>query len=509
MSPRLTELIAGLLLSVLVFSASVRAQDEPGAAAPPTPAGDEKKADEGAAPADDTPKDDAAGDTDTKPEDQQTPEEEWKTLSARRWEIARKLNELKTEFADADSARKKEIRSEFDGLIFEFNVHVRSRLQKLASTIFAADPKNKEAGELVLRAAWESTDLEKARTVAETLLQEGVEDEFVLNTAGFVYCEQQDYEKAKEILSKADAASKLDPVNGKRYLKLAQAYLDYAKDNKNAEAADQIVEDAYLHHRYAKVIEVARQQVEAGNNSEAVLSYQGASQFATNDFKGAEETLALAKADNKLNFSAQQIETRIAKYLEFWQNELALREAEKAAGDDKAKGLPRVQLKTTKGDIELVLTENEAPNTVANFISLIEGKKYDGTAFHRVVPNFVIQGGDPNSLNDDPLDDGQGGPGYTIACECYAENARKHFRGSLSMAHAGKDTGGSQFFITHRPTANLNGDKDREQGHTVFGYVTKGMDVVDSITKGDRILEATVLFKRDHEYAPKTVPDEK
>jgi len=255
-------------------------------------------------------------------------------------------------------------------------------------------------------------------------------------------------------------------------------------------------------------MEVANQQLEAGNKSEAVLSYLASSQFAQNDFGAAKETLALAKADGKLNFSAQQIETRIEDYLKFWQSEVAIREAEKAAADDPEKGLPRALLKTDKGDIEVLLCENEAPNTVANFISLIEAMKYDGTVFHRVVPNFVIQGGDPNSLDDDPANDGQGGPGYTIACECYAENARKHFRGSLSMAHSGKDTGGSQFFITHRPTANLNADEQSQRGHTVFGYVVKGMDVVDSMTKGDRIIEAKVLGKRNHEYKPETIAEE-
>ncbi|RMG34316.1 MAG: peptidylprolyl isomerase [Planctomycetota bacterium] len=168
--------------------------------------------------------------------------------------------------------------------------------------------------------------------------------------------------------------------------------------------------------------------------------------------------------------------------------------------------MPRVELQTTKGKIVLELFENEAPNTVANFITLVEKGFYDGTAFHRVIPAFMIQGGDPNSRDEDPTNDGIGGPGYTIACECYQANARKHFRGSLSMAHAGRDTGGSQFFITHLPTPHLNADSQRNTGHTVFGRVVSGMDVVDAIEKGDRIVKATVLRKRPHPYRPNTKP---
>ena len=148
------------------------------------------------------------------------------------------------------------------------------------------------------------------------------------------------------------------------------------------------------------------------------------------------------------------------------------------------------------------LFENEAPNTVANFISLVEKGFYDGLTFHRVLPGFMAQGGCPNGT-------GTGGPGYSIPCECYQENHRLHFRGSLSMAHAGRDTGGSQFFLTFRPTKQLDGK------HTVFGRVIKGMDVLPQIQRRDpespnpptpdKIIEAKVLRKRDHPYEPKKV----
>ncbi|MCD1294628.1 peptidylprolyl isomerase [Methanocella sp. CWC-04] len=126
-------------------------------------------------------------------------------------------------------------------------------------------------------------------------------------------------------------------------------------------------------------------------------------------------------------------------------------------------------IETEKGNIELVLFDKAAPNTVANFEKLANSGFYNGLKFHRVIPNFVIQGGCPKG-------NGTGGPGYTIKCEI---NMHKHGTGALSMAHAGKDTGGSQFFITHSPQPHLDG------AHTVFGKVEKGMDVVNKIKQGD------------------------
>lgn len=136
-------------------------------------------------------------------------------------------------------------------------------------------------------------------------------------------------------------------------------------------------------------------------------------------------------------------------------------------------------IETDKGTIEIELFPNEAPGTVANFEKLIEEGFYDGLTFHRVIPDFVIQGGCPNG-------NGTGGPGYTIKCETEG-NPHKHGRGALSMAHAGKDTGGSQFFITHSPQPHLDGV------HTVFGKVIKGMDVVDKIQQGDKMLKLEVV----------------
>lgn len=142
--------------------------------------------------------------------------------------------------------------------------------------------------------------------------------------------------------------------------------------------------------------------------------------------------------------------------------------------------MPNAIIKTEKGNMTVEFFENDAPGTVDNFVKLSKDGFYDGLTFHRVIPDFVIQGGCPKG-------DGTGGPGYTIDCELDGEN-QYHDRGVLSMAHAGRDTGGSQFFICHsrKNTAHL----DRK--HTVFGKVVEGLDVIDDIRQGDVIKEIEI-----------------
>ena len=132
-------------------------------------------------------------------------------------------------------------------------------------------------------------------------------------------------------------------------------------------------------------------------------------------------------------------------------------------------------IKTDKGDMVAQLYPQETPQTVANFANLAKSGFYDGLNFHRVIPNFVIQGGCPYGS-------GIGGPGWRIKCECVGQK-RKHNRGSLSMAHAGRDTGGSQFFVCHSAQPHLNGV------HTVFGELIndESKAVLDSIRQGDKI----------------------
>jgi peptidyl-prolyl cis-trans isomerase B (cyclophilin B) len=140
---------------------------------------------------------------------------------------------------------------------------------------------------------------------------------------------------------------------------------------------------------------------------------------------------------------------------------------------------------TSRGVITAELFDTETPDTVANFEKLANSDFYDGTRFHRVIANFMIQGGDPLSKDPSNPRAGTGGPGYTITCETH-KNTHKHVAGTLSMAHAGKDTGGSQFFICHAPQAHLDGK------HTVFGQVSAGMDVVNAIRQGDMITSIRV-----------------
>ena len=136
---------------------------------------------------------------------------------------------------------------------------------------------------------------------------------------------------------------------------------------------------------------------------------------------------------------------------------------------------------TEKGDMTVEFYDQEAPGTVANFCKLAKSGFYDGLTFHRVIPDFVIQGGCP-------LGTGAGGPGYTIKCET-SGGKQYHDRGVLSMAHAGRDTGGSQFFICH----NRENTQHLDGRHTCFGQVVEGLDVIDDIRPGDKILSIRIV----------------
>lgn len=139
------------------------------------------------------------------------------------------------------------------------------------------------------------------------------------------------------------------------------------------------------------------------------------------------------------------------------------------------------EIHTAKGVMKVEFYEEDAPKTVENFVTLSKKGFYDGLTFHRVIPNFVIQGGCPNGT-------GTGGPGYTIPCELDGDN-QFHDRGVLSMAHAGRNTGGSQFFICHSRdnTAHL------DRHHTCFGRVYEGLEVIDQIRQGDRIVKVVIV----------------
>ncbi len=150
--------------------------------------------------------------------------------------------------------------------------------------------------------------------------------------------------------------------------------------------------------------------------------------------------------------------------------------------------MKKAVMETNKGTINLQLFEADAPIAVANFEKLAQEGFYDGLGFHRVISNFMFQGGCPNTREGAKGQPGTGGPGYTIKCETKG-NPHKHGTGTLSMAHAGRDTGGSQFFITHSPQPHLDGV------HTVFGEVVapEDMTVVNAIKQGDKILSVKIV----------------
>ena len=244
-----------------------------------------------------------------------------------------------------------------------------------------------------------------------------------------------------------------------------------------------------------KTLSLVQTLDDAGKANEELLLTGATAAMITSELDLAEKFL---KAAEEAGVSADKIAS-LQKAIDHERPKVDSEMAARAA-EEKADDLPRVKIETTKGTIVVELFENEAPNTVANFISLVDSHFYDGTPFHRVIPQFMAQGGDPTGT-------GTSGPGYTIDCECELPNARKHFLGSLSMAHAGKDTGGSQFFLTFRPTEHLDGR------HTVFGRVIKGLDILPKITRTegpqarptqDKIISAEVIRKRDHAYEPKT-----
>ncbi len=251
---------------------------------------------------------------------------------------------------------------------------------------------------------------------------------------------------------------------------------------------------------YQGAAELSTLLIKHKSEDKDLLNLAGIVAFCTHDFEAAEKYLKQATEAKSLTADGERCLAMIENegLVAHWKKEAGIRMAEARADD-----LPRVKLETSKGDIVLELFENEAPKTVGNFVSLVEKKFYDGLTFHRVLPGFMAQGGCPEGT-------GTGGPDYNVPCECYKEDYRKHFAGALSMAHAGRDTGGSQFFLTFRPTPHLDGK------HTVFGRVVQGLDVLAKIQKidpnsgargieADKILKASVLRKRDHKYEPTKV----
>ena len=284
-----------------------------------------------------------------------------------------------------------------------------------------------------------------------------------------------------------------------------------------------MVQHEFERENYEESVRLFRRMESSGimNELERFYAFAGLAALASMNYDEAEKWLESVTESGSLgeiirnwgrsksgSDRARAIQGQLMSFSEnkeAWAKEQEIRKAETEAGQkDPEKKLPKVEIITTKGKIVLELFENEAPNTVANFISLVERGFYDGIVFHRVLPNFMAQVGCPRGT-------GTGGPGYTFDCETGNRfpKARKHFRGSVSMANAGPNTNGSQFFLTFVPTSFLDGR------HTVFGRVVEGFEVLADIQRidpddqdgdipeRDRIVTARVLNKRSHDYEVK------
>jgi cyclophilin family peptidyl-prolyl cis-trans isomerase len=288
-----------------------------------------------------------------------------------------------------------------------------------------------------------------------------------------------------------------------------QAYAEAPNvDNKIADFLVTLLHEKVEADDYEPAAKIGKLLMDNGCSEKIVPNLAGIAAFAVSDFDTAQKCFETAAKqgfyqkigrDDRLAQTGALFWQTIPYYKKAWPEEQKLRARE--ASEDN---LPRVRLKTTKGEIVLELFEDQAPNTVANFISLVRKGFYNDLEFHYVVQRLLAQSGDPHN--------GVGGPGYTIACECYEPNHRNHFRGSITMAHGDlRDTGGSQFYMTFVPMQHLDGR------NTVFGRVIKGMDVLAKLQRrdptdqqaprADKIISAEVVRKRFHEYKPQVMPD--
>jgi cyclophilin family peptidyl-prolyl cis-trans isomerase/DnaJ-domain-containing protein 1 len=235
-------------------------------------------------------------------------------------------------------------------------------------------------------------------------------------------------------------------------------------------------------------------------DEDVVLQNTAEAAFACSEFEIAEQCMrAIVRRHGEMAENSRRLDV-IDRYKEEWAREEQLREAERLAND-----LPRVLLVTALGEIELELFEHEAPNTVANFITLVEQQFYDGLVFHEVKPRFAARAGCP-------LGDGSGSPGHLIRHECDNPERRVHFRGSLTTVSEGPVANGSQFYLTFAPTPELEGRS------TVFGRVVRGLEVLAQLQRReatglsaqvppDPILLARVIRKGSHDYRPARIPD--
>jgi len=279
----------------------------------------------------------------------------------------------------------------------------------------------------------------------------------------------------------------------------------FEADPSNAEAERYLtimIEHTLTADRYESVLRMAQAVIEHGEPDAKLYEQAAVAAFELGELDDAEKYFAEGAKLGELTDEAKARRDTIPEWREKLTREMKLREAEAAADN-----LPRVTITTTKGDIVLELYEDQAPNTVANFISLAERKFYNGLEFYRVQNNFAAVAGCP-------LNRGTGGPGYEIVCETDRDDRRTAMRGTISMVNAGRGRCGSPFFIA----LASSGVNHSEGSNPVFGRVISGMDVVERLRRvdpdttskdfgRDRILDTRVDRRREHEYAPVTTFD--
>ena len=305
----------------------------------------------------------------------------------------------------------------------------------------------------------------------------------------------------------AELCDKGRPLAARANLDLQKKFLANPSGNqKLGEFLWELLEQNMLDSRFEGTLEMALALQESGSTNPKAAEIIALSAVADNKFELAKPWIEKHFAESKkprpllgVTYDNSQLLTSL------WEEELKAREE-----DAKGEPLPQVSILTTKGEMVFELYENQAPESVGNFISLVEQGFFDGLQFHRVLEHFMAQTGCPEG-------DGSGGPGYSIYGEMKKPNARKFFRGTLGIALSGgnPDSGGSQFFICFMPVFNLNGE------YTAFGRVVSGIDVLGCIThfdpdakkeegavkpRLDEIIEAKVIRKRNHEYKPNKSP---
>ena len=335
---------------------------------------------------------------------------------------------------------------------------------------------------------------------------------------------RQQYQRAADEAARQQIIEQSEQLNARYDAEIEPAFEQLTEQAVQATFTDPEVGQFALArtlpvNRYEDAERVAERILELNPQNKAVLGPLGLAEYAQLKLDEAEQHWAEAKAAGSLPPQFLQYADGLPEMKRHWAEE------QRKRAEQASMNLPRVKFTiadgdgNVKGDVLIELFEVEAPNTVANIISLVEKGYYDGIRFHRVLPNFMVQVGDPNTKEAGRNDYGTGGPGYNIPSEYTNPGMRRHFSGSLSMANTGQpDTGGSQFFITHLPQPRLDGDVGPSR-HTVFGRVVEGLGVVRGITPaapdapGYEITETDVIRKAEvvrktpgKDYTPKTLP---